>query len=180
MNDENNDKRKSDEEAVIADNYPLATRMSRLIAFIIDELITSFIIAPFYLLDPEFLERFENEGRFSIEDQYTMVIAQIVLYIVLNSYLFKRYGQSIGKRMMGIAIVSFKNGQLLSLSKIINYRYLPIWLIGIASLYSIELGIIGVMLHFISMLDKIYIFRPERRTLHDYIAGTKVINVKRA
>jgi len=170
---------KSTEEALIPDTYPLATRMSRLVAFIIDELITSLIVVPFFLLDPEFVAQFKQAGQFSAEDQFSLVISQIVVYLVINSYFLKRSGQSIGKRIMGIAIVNYKDGQLISLSKIINYRYLPFWLIGVASLFSLQLGVLGFILHFIGLLDKIYIFRPEQRCLHDYTAGTKVINVKR-
>jgi uncharacterized RDD family membrane protein YckC len=75
-------------------------------------------------------------------------------------------GQSIGKRRMGIRVV-LEDGSPASLFHILLLRnFIPGLLV-----YLLGLLVPGVLL----AVDALFIFRADRRCLHDLIAGTKVV-----
>lgn len=83
----------------------------------------------------------------------------------MNGYLLARRGQTIGKFTLGIRIVSHENNQLLALWKIFSLRYMPRSL----------LAVVPVVGQFLMIIDVLFIFRKDKRCVHDFIAGTKVI-----
>ena len=66
------------------------------------------------------------------------------------------------------ADVSATDGQIISLGKVFGLRYVPI---QIAS-------VIPAIGNILPLLDVLFIFREDRRCLHDFIAGTKVVKAK--
>jgi uncharacterized RDD family membrane protein YckC len=87
----------------------------------------------------------------------------------LQAYLIATTGQSIGKRWFKIKIVkldgsrvSFGTGVLVRQWLISLLQYIP----GIGSVTSLN--------------DVLFIFRADRRCVHDFLAGTKVIQLKGA
>ena len=96
------------------------------------------------------------------------MIALVLLFIVsIQMYLLIKYGQTIGKRALGIKIVNESHEGLPDFVKVILLRsFVPNLLYGIP--YA------GVA---ICLADLLFIFRDDRRCLHDLIAQTKVINV---
>jgi uncharacterized RDD family membrane protein YckC len=87
-----------------------------------------------------------------------------LIFILVNWKLLYNNGQTIGKKYMGIKIVSLDNS-LPPFTKSYGARYLAPALIGL-------IPIIGSIFAF---ADILFIFTDKRRCLHDRIAGTKVI-----
>ena len=90
----------------------------------------------------------------------------IVAFVALNGYLLATSGQSIGKRIVGTRIVSVHDGKILPFGKVIGLRYLPFWVIA-------QVPFIGQVIT--GLVDPLFIFRGDKRCLHDLVAGTKVI-----
>jgi uncharacterized RDD family membrane protein YckC len=90
-----------------------------------------------------------------------------VAFFVLHGYLLSRYGQTLGKRILGIAIVTMDN-RVPAFFPLITQRYLTQWLAGM-------LPVIGLLLR---LIDILAIFRPDRRCIHDHLAKTKVIDLR--
>jgi uncharacterized RDD family membrane protein YckC len=86
----------------------------------------------------------------------------------VNGYQLWYFGQTLGKKMMKIAIVD-QNDKVPAFAKLIGLRYVPFQLAG---------AIPGLAL--VSIVDILMIFRSDRRCLHDILAGTRVIDVSSA
>jgi uncharacterized RDD family membrane protein YckC len=98
-------------------------------------------------------------------DGVISTLISLVVFVVLNGYLLSKHGQTIGKRLVGTRIVSVADGSILPLQKIIVLRYLLISLFSIVPYVGNVVGLVNVL----------FIFRDDRRCLHDLIAGTKVV-----
>jgi len=99
-----------------------------------------------------------------------MVVSAIygfIAFSLIHSYLLHVGGQTIGKKALGIKIVSVSHENV-PVFKILGLRYLPISLVSI-------IPILGQIL---PLVDVLFIFRDDRRCVHDLIAGTCVIKCK--
>jgi len=85
-------------------------------------------------------------------------------YFIYSVVLVYLYGQTFGKRAMGIRVVR-TDGARVAFSRFIFLRWLPIAMIG-------SIPFVGWIA---SLLDPLLIFRESRRCLHDDIAGTRVV-----
>lgn len=113
----------------------------------------------------------------------------LVGFIISATYFTLGYshifgGQTIGKAIVDIKVID-QQGQLLSPSRaFIRYLTLdfPYYISGILMLWARPDGLFGFALSLLSslvLLASIYLLifnRPTRRTLHDYIASSMVIN----
>lgn len=93
-------------------------------------------------------------------------IALLALFIV-QVWMLSTRGQSIGKRMLGIRIVLFRDNG--------NPGFVHAWL-----LRNLVPGLIGVVPYvgfLFVLVDLCFIFGEPRRCVHDYIAGTKVVKI---
>jgi uncharacterized RDD family membrane protein YckC len=88
------------------------------------------------------------------------------LFLVLHGYLLATRGQTIGKYLLGMQIVS-ADGRLVPFWRLIALRYLPFWVVTAAP----RIGWI------LSLANALAIFRESRKCFHDDIAGTKVIQL---
>lgn len=91
---------------------------------------------------------------------------QLIFFVLHGTSLYMR-GQTIGKRIMGIAIVTLAN-QKPAFFPLIAQRYISQWLMSMVP-------VIGPLLR---LIDVVFIFRADKRCLHDHIAKTKVIDLK--
>ncbi len=85
-------------------------------------------------------------------------------FVLIHGYFLKTGGQTIGKKLSGIRIVDLR-GNVPSLSTLILARFLPICLAAMIPFAG----------PFLCLFDLLFIFRKDRRCLHDLIAGTQVV-----
>jgi uncharacterized RDD family membrane protein YckC len=93
------------------------------------------------------------------------------LFALVNAWFLNRNGQTIGKMLLGIRIATLDGG-VPELWRILALRYAPISIV--ATIPTLGLGLL------LPTVDVLFIFRGDRRCLHDMIAGTKVLRVSRA
>jgi uncharacterized RDD family membrane protein YckC len=138
----------------------------RLQAMIIDVVIMMMCIFPF-AQSQGIMEIAEQQGTIPAELALKLVIFQLMMFFVLHGFLLHQYGQTIGKRIIGIAIVTLDN-QKPALVPLILQRYGSQWLMGMVP-------VIGILLR---LADVLAIFRADKRCIHDHIAKTKVIDLR--
>lgn len=92
------------------------------------------------------------------------------LFLALNGVLLHRNGQTIGKRLLKIAMVDADTYERVPLARLYALRYL-IW--------SIPYLINSVLDVIIFIVDLSFGLRKDRRTLHDMTANTVVVKVNR-
>jgi uncharacterized RDD family membrane protein YckC len=93
----------------------------------------------------------------------SLVLGGIAL-VVWNCIWLHQYGQTVGKRALGIRIVRSDGGRA-TLGRIFALRYLPVTLLG-------AIPYVGPL---ISLVDVLLIFRDSRQCMHDQIADTIVV-----
>ena len=152
----------------VIENTPaivLASRWSRFWAFVIDGLIYAAAMIP-VVLYTDLFDRAVSNGVIELHEQIMMFVYGWVISLLCNGYLLQKKGQTIGKNVMEIAIVDM-DGKQLGLFNIMIKRILPMNIF-------VYIPVIG---QYISILNYLFVFRKNRRCLHDLIAGTQVINV---
>lgn len=153
-------------------NLFLASRWRRLLATVIDAIlvpgITIFLVMLFDVVEQaeDFVDRW-----WAVQ---VLAIA-IGTYLVLNGYTLWQSGQTLGKKILGIAIIIKQpqpNGE---------YAFIPapLWkLIAIRALFFpiLFVGIIPFLV-WVPLLDLASIFGKQRRCLHDYFCSTVVVKL---
>ncbi len=110
----------------------------------------------------------ESMGKELVVSIISLVVF-LAWYLILNGYLLAKRGQTIGKLAAGTRIVDFNTGELVPLVPLLLKRNLAIQILG-------AVPFVG---GFVRLADVLMIFRASRRCLHDDIAGTKVIKVRK-
>ncbi len=157
-----------------------ATRLSRLLACLIDSvgpmilgaLIGVAVAIPAY-------ERYKQQHMPGIEPPPLGTTHHVtagwawlgglllVGYVVWSALWVYRYGQTVGKRAMGIRVVRM-DGSRVTFARFIFLRWLPLALLGLVPLVRYVIGLV----------DSLLIFRASSRCLHDDIAGTQVVTAE--
>jgi uncharacterized RDD family membrane protein YckC len=88
----------------------------------------------------------------------------LLAYLVYSLVLVFLYGQTFGKRAMGIRVVRV-DGSRVAFSRIVFLRWLPTALLG-------AIPFIGFI---VNLVDPLLIFRESSQCLHDDIADTRVV-----
>lgn len=143
----------------------IASRWSRFWAFIIDAFVYAIFIIPVFLYSSLYDKFLLNES-IDLAEKVALIVYGWVVFFVCQGYLLHKRGQTIGKNLMDIAIVDMEGNQI-GLLNIVGKRIIPM----VAVAYIPFIG------RFISMLDYLFVFRKDKRCLHDLIAGTQVIIV---
>ncbi len=150
----------------------LADRGARFGAAFLDGLLIGAITLPVQLLTGFFF-RSQTQDATTVE-QLLMILFNVLVILLLNGYLLFKRGQTIGKMALGIQIVDYRTGRLLPPLRVYVYRYL--WLTPLGILAAVIPGLVDdLILNVVVLVDIIMIFGRERRCLHDYIAGSKVV-----
>lgn len=155
---------KADVADVSAGHADLASLGLRLGGAIIDGIISSLVMFPLMFMTGFWSSAMAGSVTFT--SQITVSVFGILVFLALNGYLLAKGGQTIGKRLVGTRIVSVTDGQILPLARVFCLRYLPIWVIALVPFVG----------NLIALIDILFIFREDRRCLHDLIAGTRVVN----
>jgi len=159
---------------------PLANRLKRLIATLIDML----LVPAFTLLLVLITGTTEDaEDYISLSGLGLNILGLAVLgYLILNGYSLFRYGQTLGKRLLGIAITvpdQLGDGgwtnEPASLWRLICVRALFFPLLFLAPMLAVTQPLtVPWLIALFPVIDQLFIFSHHRRTLHDYAAGTVV------
>ena len=155
------------------DTGPVAAgRLRRLVATLIDAVLVPALTLVLVMIT-DVVEDAEDYA-----DSWWMVwvlLLAVASYLVLNGYGLLRRGQTLGKRLLGIAIVkapATADGDL-------DPTPAPFWkLIMIRALFFPALFLVIVpWITVLPLVDQLLIFGKRRRCLHDLAAGTVVVRV---
>jgi uncharacterized RDD family membrane protein YckC len=91
----------------------------------------------------------------------TLFMVGICALIAIQIYYLSSRGQTIGKIVMNIRIVKINTDRNGGFSTNVLVRAIVNGILGIIPLYS--------------LVDVLFIFREDRRCIHDLIAGTRVV-----
>jgi uncharacterized RDD family membrane protein YckC len=141
---------------------PLADPATRLLARVIDALVP---LAPSLVLAP--IGAMTGSLALVRAGVFGSIAAWIAL-LGLNAWWLHRYGQTLGKRVVGVRIVR-AHGERASFGRIFWRRIALVALIEAIPLVGFLFGI----------ADPLLIFTPTRQTLHDRFAGTIVVDLHR-
>jgi uncharacterized RDD family membrane protein YckC len=111
------------------------------------------------------LQQIMNQQPMTLVQQGTYSLIGFLIFLAMNGYLLMKRGQTIGKVAVGTRIVDLA-GRTPEFGKLITLRYL------VPALVS-QIPCAGALF---GLANALCIFGSERRCLHDYIAGTRVIN----
>lgn len=154
-------------KAASGTTHELASPWIRLGAALLD-VVVSFVLVgvPYFFMmhemgafDPE---RMEN-SEFTPAAMFAagIMLVMLLILLVVNLYLLTVRGQTLGKMWLGIRIVTHPDAQ-------------PPGFVKAFLLRAFVNGIIGTV-PFYSLVDVCFIFRKDRRCIHDLIAGTQVV-----
>lgn len=148
--------------SMTTDDCQLATPKTRLIATFVDGLTLGTGMAIFFGLTGALTGVTDPDSHAGQSGMWTMGLCLFYLAIVIGIHIFLLYkaGQTIGKRIMGIRITR-PDGSHPSLWRSLALRYVLNGFLIAIPLYA--------------LIDPAFILQPERRCLHDYLAGTIVI-----
>ncbi|HSC85455.1 MAG TPA: RDD family protein [Pseudomonas sp.] len=143
----------------------LASRGARLGAVLIDTLLLALVSVPIAFFDGT-LSAAQQGIEPSLGQQLLSLLVGLVAFVLIHGYLLKHYGQTVGKRLLNIAIVDLQ-GNVPDFLPMLAKRYVLLWVVA-----SIPLA--GGL---IALVDCLSIFRGDRRCLHDLVAATRVVMV---
>lgn len=153
----------------------LAERGTRLAAWFVDNIIAFIAVMPGLLVLGASVVRSILAGQPNMEQVDAgqlalggmLLFAGLVALVVVQVWMLTTRGQTIGKRLLNIRIVRFADNA--------NPGF-----IAAVLLRAIVPGFLGAVpyIGFIfTLVDICFIFRDDRRCIHDLIAGTKVVKV---
>lgn len=146
---------------------PLAQRLAgrgrRLVATLIDMLLVPALTVLLIMITGvvEHAEDYRN----AMWVLYLFLLA-VLSYLILNGYWLFTRGQTAGKRLMKVAIVSTSSGERPAFRKLICIR---------ALFFPLLFVVIIPVLAWMPILDQLFVFAKNRRCLHDLAAGTSVV-----
>lgn len=154
----------SDVHVEVPGEHELASRWLRLGGAIIDGLI---IGLAFWAIMYVFYWEAATTGTLSLADNVILALGGSVVFLLINGYLLHSSGQTVAKRLLGMRIVSVHDGKILPLGRLFALRYLPVQLAPYVPILGPIFGLVNVL----------FIFGSEKRCIHDYMAGTRVVLV---
>lgn len=107
--------------------------------------------------------RFAPEWRLLESVAWTGVA--LAVYVMQHGYLLVRRGQTIGKLALRIRVIDARHNTNPPLGRLLLRRILPFQLAWLIPDFWLV----------VLLLDDLFIFRDEQRCLHDYLAGTIVV-----
>ncbi len=149
----------------------LASRGVRLGAAIIDQIIFMIVLIVPMMPGIMIIAQAESSGTLETAFPTSSLIwflacgLCLLALLIWNAVWLGRYGQTIGKRMLGIRVVTFPDGQPAGYAKAFWLRAVVNFVIvNVVPLYGI--------------VDACFIFREDKRCVHDLIAETTVVTDK--
>lgn len=141
----------------------LASRNSRLGAAIIDVVIALAAFGLIAFLTPFNIFRPDPSQGLLLPMARNTVLG-FVVFLIVHGYLLATRGQTVGKMLMKIRIVR-SDGTRASFARLVGLRFL----------LNSFLALIPIVGTIYALVDVLFIFRSERRCIHDLIADTRVV-----
>jgi uncharacterized RDD family membrane protein YckC len=158
-------------ESAPLDRFGLASRWQRLAASFVDTFLLIGALVPLFVAITydlgginEWLAAAKENLAYSIILETINLLILITIHLAINGYLLATAGQTVGKWLLGIRIVT-NQGKLLPLKHLMILRYLSVWVISIPP----------VLGNFFAFANCLAIFRSSKKCIHDDWAGTKVV-----
>lgn len=143
--------------------YPLALPVQRLAAYLIDSLILAVLLTP-VSSKMNFAQYVEAGEPLPVVAVVQFYVVSYLVFILVNGWLMMKYGQTLGKRYLKIA-VSTQDYRVPDFFRLVGLRYFPVWLFALVFLP-------------LYLIDSFMVFRKDRKCMHDIIAGTQVIDIR--
>lgn len=147
----------------------LASLGQRLGAAVLDGLVAMVVIGVPYAVAMYSMGMAENKHQEGLSGGATVGFAVagigFLALVIYNLVLLSTKGQTLGKKWMGISIVTHPDCQKAGFVKAVLLRGFVNGIIG-------AIPLLGMLY---SITDICFIFREDRRCIHDLIAGTQVI-----
>ena len=162
----------------------MATRMSRLLAVLID-ISPGFVIGIVALVMAAVMLPGVFSGHFdprtaslaTFGTLFLVFFVGIIAWTVWTIVLLYKYGQTVGKKVMGIRVVRM-DGSRVTFARFFFLRGLAMgvisWIVSLVGL-AIHLHFLG---NLVSLVDALMIFGAAHRCLHDYVADTRVVTAE--
>lgn len=156
----------------VSDGLPLAGRGRRLAATLLDAIFVPLLTIVLVMITGVV------EDAEDYRDNWWMLwvlLLAILSYLILNGYGLQRQGQTLGKKIMGIAIVAdapLDGGR--------NARVAaPLWKLILVRALFFPMLFVGLLPPFtiLPLIDQLLIFGKRRRCLHDLLSGTAVVRL---
>ena len=141
-----------------ADGARLAGRGARFVAVLLDALVSIPVTIAYGILAAGLGQN--SSAMTAVGGVLTAVL--VLALAIVQIYLLSTTGQTLGKRWMSIRIVKMDGT---------NPGF-----VGAFLLRAFLSGLIGVVPAY-SLVDILFIFRDDKRCIHDLIAGTRVVAV---
>lgn len=144
---------------------PLASRLSRLAAAILDAVFAAMLYLPGYLMVLSQEDRGERADPETVFLGLALLLGGVLVLLITQVWMLSVSGQTVGKRVVGVRIVRLEDDS--------NPGF-----VGAFLLRAFVPGLIGAIPcigPLFSIADILFIFSDDRRCLHDRIAGTKVV-----
>lgn len=159
-------------QSVVADatgEGELASLGARFAAALIDAVILLVIVLPLMYVGGYF-EAVQTAAIAGTQPYGAMAlwaVIGIVIFVLVQGLPLSQTGQTWGKKVLSIKIVDLEGGKP-PFGKLIGLRYLPVQLVS-------NIPVLGPIA---ALVDILFIFRADRRCVHDLIAGTRVVKTK--
>ena len=149
----------------------LAGRGARFGAYLVDVVVSTIVFL--VIIGFGWWITFDDLAQFGTQPSTTDILRVASLYVVvfmaINGYLLVTRGQTVGKLMLGIRIVDSASDGDVSAAKVVGLRYIIFFGLQTIPVFG--------MRELVGLLDALFIFRDDRRCLHDLLAGTKVVSI---
>jgi len=142
----------------------LATLNERFTGSVVDGLILVIPLLPFMF----FLGFFNNPEGMDFGKTALFGIIGFGLHALINYRFLSQTGQTIGKKVAKTKIVDAVTGEKPDIKSLLLKRQ------G----FQQVLGIVPVISMILTLIDLCFIFRKDRRCIHDFVANTKVIKAR--
>jgi len=159
----------SDTDRELPESFILASPGIRLAAQILDGLIYLFLMIPIFIGLALFSEKKEQDTAMAMGLVSMGVLLIVVLFIVQGVFLSSQ-GQTLGKKMMSVRIVNYDDSGNPGFGRAFLLSYFA----------NTLLTMIPWLGWIYSMVDILFIFRGDRRCIHDLMAMTKVVEVHKS
>lgn len=142
-----------------------SSRLSRLGAVLLD---TAIFVVPAVVIAVALPAMGQAPGGLGTGATALMAVAGLamVAFVIYQLIMLHRYGQTLGKKLVGIRIVR-QDGSRAGLGRLLLLRYFVPGAIG-------AIPLVGALF---SLVDALFIFGAEKRCIHDMMADTIVVDV---